>query len=79
MASDICWSLLWYLLHVTLLAFRVFRRLPGFWKNLCSPDADEGCLRMMCSKEYLDWRASNGRLKRRIHDEEHRVKNGGFL
>ena len=29
---------------VTRLASRVFRWLPGFWKNLCSPDSDEGCL-----------------------------------
>jgi hypothetical protein len=30
--------------HVTRLASRVFRWLPGFWKNLCSPDTDEGYL-----------------------------------
>jgi hypothetical protein len=35
--------------------------------------------KMVCWKKYLDRRASNGWLKHKIHNEELRVKNGGFL
>lgn len=38
MLPNICGSLLWILLHVTLLAPNVLWWLLDFWKNLCTSD-----------------------------------------
>ena len=58
-SACIWWSLLWYLLHVTLLASKVFRWLPGFWKNLFSPDKwrmfESGVLERMFGLKSKQW------------------------